>query len=124
VGGVLLVLLTTLWDHLLLRYMAGVAVGIFAFFESASHKKIYKRAPTPAQFFSDSPHWKLVALVCGFILAAIAIAMLTIAQDFARDLGKDRSHLLMFFGVLSVPFLAFTAHHQWAVFRALGNDEA
>ena len=122
VGGVLLVLLPIVWDHLLLRYMIGVAVGIYALFESHWQKEIYQRAPTPAEFFAERPQWKIVALVCGFILAAIAIAMLTIAQDFARDLGKDRAHLLMFFGVLILPFAAFVAHHQWALFRALRND--
>ena len=57
----------------------------------------------------------------GFVLAALAVFMLTIADDFSRYIA---SHVLVFLSVLVLPLVLFLIHHQSVVFRALGKRAA
>jgi hypothetical protein len=65
-----------------------------------------------------STAWKCVFVIYGFLLAALALLMLPIAEDFSRFV---LNHLYVFFGMLALPFAVFLVRQRSVVFRALGK---
>ena len=96
-----------------------VGVGGVAW-ERTWSSQVYSRAPTPREFFSSSSLLKPAALVCGFVLAIMAIWLLTIGQKHGRALEE----YLPVIGVLILgPLAVGLAVHQIHVFRLMGKAD-
>lgn len=82
-------------------------------------RDVYARAPKPRDFFASAlPKWAV--FVYGFVLAILAIWLLTIGQKFGHGL---EAHLPVIVAIILGPILLALALHQIHVFRILGQED-
>lgn len=80
---------------------------------------VYARALKPREFFANSLP-KFAVLAYGFVLAALAIWLLTAGQQIGRGL---EDHLPVIGAVILGPLVLALVLHQIHVFRALGDQD-
>ena len=80
---------------------------------------VYARAQKPREFFANSlPKFAVIAY--GFVLAALAIWLLTAGQEIGHGL---EDHLPVIGAVILGPLAFALVLHQIHVFRALGDQD-
>jgi hypothetical protein len=96
-------------DKVAVRVCATAIAFGYEAVESKWLGETHRNVPTLAQFYAGSPRWQRVALLYGFVLAAMAVFMLTIADGFSRYVG---SHVLVFLSAIVLPLVVFLIHHH------------
>ena len=80
---------------------------------------VYARAPTPRDFFASALP-KFAVLAYGFVLATLAIWLLTIGQRYGHGLEE---YLPVIGAVILAPLLFALALHQIHTFLILGKED-
>jgi hypothetical protein len=93
------------------------AVGVFL--ERTWLPDVYARAPTARDFFASALP-KFAVLAYGFVLATLAIWLLTIGQRYGHGLEE---YLPVIGAVILGPLLFALALHQIHTFRILGKED-
>lgn len=99
---------------------AGLAVLALFVEPALGMREIYASAPTLKELFSDSVAWKRYFYCYGFVLAVMAMAMLTVAQPLVREYLANPAPVL---GLIIVPLLIPMVVYLVAVYKAAGAQD-
>jgi hypothetical protein len=97
-----------------------VAGGIAFLAQRTLMPTISAETPTPGEFFAERPWAKPALLLYGFVLAVLALWLLTAGQKYGREL---EDYLPLIFTVILAPFIGVLVLHQVCIFQMAGGAD-